>query len=141
MSRRTDRKQLVARQEVVAAPALPQPRACTDHSFELPPALHLATGAMFLGFVTVLSLAFSHHMLVSYGVIAAFIAAFFAVPAIFVRSAPEASRALRWHEFLDKGIDTATGRTGAGEATVLVLVLPFLILCFGFAVVAIAALV
>ena len=51
------------------------------------------------------------------------------------------SRALRWHEFLDRGIDTATGRTKAGPATVLVLVLPFLILCFGIAVATIAALV
>jgi hypothetical protein len=43
--------------------------------------------------------------------------------------------------FRYKGIRTATGRSGATEATVLVLLLPFLILCFGIAIVSIAALV
>jgi hypothetical protein len=140
MSRRIDHKQLAASNEVVASPA-PVQRACNDHNFGLPPVLHLATGALFLGFVTVLSLAFSHHMLVSWGVFAAFITAFFAVPAIFVRTSPEGRRALRWDEFVEKGIDTETGRTGAGEATVLVLALPVFVLCWAVAVATIAAVV
>jgi len=36
---------------------------------------------------------------------------------------------------------TATGRSSAGEATALVLLLPFLIFCFGMAVAAIAMIV
>jgi hypothetical protein len=43
--------------------------------------------------------------------------------------------------FRHKGIRTETGRTAAQEATTLVLLLPFLILCFGVAIATIAALV
>ena len=141
MTARIDHKDLLAGARIVPAPVLAEPRSCTDQSFELPPVLHYATGAMFLGFVSVLSLAFSNHMAVSFGVIAAFIAAFFAVPTIFARSDGSGGRALGWHEFAERGVDTATGRIGAGEAATLVLLLPFLILCFGIAVVTIAALV
>jgi len=138
MTRLIDHKQLEAAFEIVPPPTA---RSCGDHSFELPPALYIATAALFLGFVTVLTLAFSGHMLVSYGVFAAFIAAFFAVPAIIVRASPQGTRALGWYEFMDKGIATATGRSGALEATVLVLALPFLVFCFAVAVVTIAAVV
>jgi len=47
---------------------------------------------------------------------------------------------LSWSMFRYKGVETATGRTSAAEATVLVLLLPFVVLCFGIAVVTIAAL-
>jgi hypothetical protein len=43
--------------------------------------------------------------------------------------------------FRYKGIQTATGRTSAREATILVLLLPFLILCFAIAIATIASLV
>ena len=120
----------------------PVQRACDDQTFELPTGLYIAMAMMFAGFVAVLSIAFSGDMAVSFGVIFFFLGAFFAVPALFPRMAPEGRRsALRWAEFLDRGIDTATGRTSAGSATVLVLVLPFLILCFAIAVSIIAALV
>jgi hypothetical protein len=137
--RHIDQAQLVAAHELVESPI---PRACEDQSFELPTGIFVAMGLMFVGFVAVLGFAFSGHMAVSLGVIFAFLAAFFAVPSIFATQARDASsRALRWHEFLDRGIDTATGRTKAGSATVLILALPFLILCFGIAVATIAALV
>lgn len=130
---------LAARAEIVAPPA---PRACQDHSFDLPPALHIATGGMFLAFIAILSLAFmSPIMAIVFGVCVAFLTAFFAVPAIFVKTSPKDHRALRWAEFVDNGVDTATGRTGAGEATTLVLLLPFLMVCWAIAVVTIAALV
>ena len=98
----------------------------------------------FLGFVTILTLAFSGHMAVSFGVIIAFILAFFAVPAIFAHAGTNeqrGSRALDWYEFLDKGVLTATGRCRGSEAAILVLMLPFLIFFFGVAVALIAALV
>ena len=38
-------------------------------------------------------------------------------------------------------LSTATGRASAREATILVLLLPFLILCFGIAVAAMALLI
>jgi hypothetical protein len=92
---------------------------------------------MFAGFVAVLGLGFrGGHMAVVYGVIFTFLAAFFAIPAIF-----QQKQGLSWARFRYKGIQTATGRASATEASVLVLLLPFLILCFGIAVATIAALV
>jgi hypothetical protein len=125
---------LIARDEIVAAPA---PRACEDQSFELPGGLYAAMTVMFAGFIIVLGSAFrGGHMAVAYGVIFAFLAAFFAIPAMFQRK-----RGLSWGMFRYKGIQTATGRTSAREATILVLLLPFLILCFAIAVATIASLV
>jgi len=73
-------------------------------------------------------------MALVYGVIFAFIAAFFAVPAILPAMAPSRKKALSWADFRSRGIETATGRSSAGEATVLVLLLPALIFCFGIAI-------
>lgn len=143
MTRRFDRSQLLIREEIVSPPPLLTP-ACDDHSFELPTGLYIGTAGLFLGFVTVLTLAFSGHMGLSYGVIVAFIAAFFGVPTIFAHAGPDEqrrTRSIRWDDFLSKGIATATGRCSGAEATVLVLALPFLIFCFGVAVATIAALV
>ena len=144
MTRRLDYNQLLVRAEIVRSPTPPSRTACDDHSFELPPRLYAAMAGLFLGFVTVLTLAFSGHMRVTYGVIAAFMVAFFGVPAIFTRLGPDEqrrTRSLGWYQFLDNGVATATGRCSGGEATVLVLLLPFLIFGFGVAVATVAALV
>jgi hypothetical protein len=129
---------LVARDEIVAPPGL---RACDDQSFELPGRLYAAMVAMFAGFVLVLSFAFrGGHMAVSYGVIFAFIAAFFSIPAIFPKmTSGRRRKALSWAMFNYKGIVTQTGRMSAKEATVLVLLLPFLVFCFAVAVAMIAS--
>lgn len=132
MTSRLTSETLLARDEIVASP---EPRACDDQTFELPAGLYVAMGLMFAGFIVVLSLSFRDQMAVSYGIVFAFLAAFFAVPVIFMRAKPRSSRsALSWLEFVDRGIDTATGRVSAREAALLVLLLPFLILCFGIAV-------
>ena len=131
---------LAARDEVVVSPA---ERACRDHSFELPAAIYVAMGGLFLGFIAVLGAASANaSMVVPLGVIVAFLAAFFAIPAIFTRAAPdESAGALSWSRFVESGIETATGRESAASATVLVLLLPFLIFCFAVAIATIAALV
>ena len=134
---RLDKAQLDLRSEIVAPPVA----AWQDYSFELPPGLHLATAALFLGFVGVLSLAFaSPGMAVPFGIFVAFIAAFFSVPAIFIRKAPEGSaRAKGWAEFMEDGIAIQHGRCGGRDAAVLVLVLPVLIFCWALAIAVITA--
>ena len=133
MSRRVNQQQLVVSREIVAAPLA---RACTDRSFTLPPVLHIATAVLFLGFVTVLGLAFATPgLLVPFGVIAFTIAAYFSVPSLWARMKPESrTKALSWDEFLDNGVDTMTGRTSAREATTLVLLLPTLVFLWAVAV-------
>lgn len=139
MTTRVKAEILVARDEIVASPAA---RACDDQSFELPTGLYIAMASLFAGFVGVLSVAFrGGHMAVVYGVIFAFIAAFFAIPAMFPAMAPNRKKALSWTMFRMRGIQTATGRTSASEATALVLLLPVLIFCFGMAIAAIAMIV
>lgn len=138
---RLDKAQLSARNELVAAPLAPPAAIWQDYSFELPPVLHFATAALLLGFVGVLSLAFANpEMAVPFGVFVAFIAAFFAVPAIFVRGAPEGSaRPRQWAEFMERGIAVEHGRCSGRDAAVLVLALPVFIFCFAVAVAIIAA--
>ena len=139
MSLRQTQNLLLASDEIVGAPSK---RACDDQSFELPTGIYVAMASMFAGFVTVLSFTFrSGHMAVVYGVIFAFIGAFFAVPAIFPAMERDGRAALNWSDFNHCGIATATGRASAREAVILVLILPFLILCFGIAVATIAQLV
>lgn len=127
---RQSKQELLAQGEVVAAPV---ERACTDQTFELPGGLYAAMAAMFTGFVAVLAMVLhGGHLVVAFGVIFAFIAAYFAVPWMFPRAAGKS--ALSWDEFSDRGIMTATGHSTAREATILVLLLPGLIFCFGLAV-------
>ena len=140
MVARIRKAEVLAHADIVAAPQ----RACTDRTFELPPAIHIATALLFIGFVSVLSFAFRNpELAVPYGIFVVFIAAFFAVPGLWARMKPVDSRtpALTWTRFAEQGIDTATGRTSATEATILVLLLPFLILCWAIAVATIAALI
>jgi hypothetical protein len=140
MTARYNSQILVARDEIVAPPA---PRACEDHSFEMPTGVYVAMALFFAGAIAVLATAFTSGMAVSYAIVFAFLIAFFGIPAIFVRTAPgdEGSKALGWSIFRESGIATATGRTSGGEAAMLVLLLPFLILCWAIAIVTIAALV
>ena len=140
MTRQISQEVLAARAELVS---LPPARACEDHNFGLPPAVHLITGALFLGFVSVLCLALANPSLaVPFGVFAAFIIAFFAVPAVFVKASPERGRqAMRWSEFMRGGIAAGDGRCSGGEAAILVLMLPAFIFLWAVAIATIVALV
>ncbi|GAA4709690.1 hypothetical protein H9L13_01310 [Sphingomonas lutea] len=139
MTRTIDHKQLAASARIVPAPALPQ-RACEEHSFELPTRLYAALALCLFGFLAVMTIGFAAPMLaVPMGINFIFLAAFFAVPVIFVRTSKDKGGAMRWSEFARKGVDTATGHSSAAEASVLMLTLPVLILCWSIAVVVIAA--
>ena len=141
MTRPIDHKQLMAAARIVATPALEQ-RACEDHSFELPGALYVALASCLFGFLVVMTIGFAAPMLaIPMGVNFFFLAAFFAVPTIFVSASRGGSRPLRWSEFRRRGVQTATGHSSADEASVLMLTLPVLILGWAIAVVSIAALV
>lgn len=140
MSRRVSHDVLIARDEVAVAP---DQRACHDHSFELPPAVYGMMAALFAGFVGVLCLALRNpELAVPFGVIIAFIAAFFTVPAVFVRSAPQDEPpSLSWSLFMDRGIATEHGRCTGREAVVLALLLPAFIFLWAVAIAVIVALV
>ena len=123
---------------------LPVRRPMTvDRSCELPTGLYAAMAALFFGFVAVMAIGFgAPGMVVPTGIIVVFIACFFAVPAVLVRTHPETRQpAMTWQRFQREGIATHYGPASAREATIQVLILPVLIFLFGVAVAAIAALV
>lgn len=121
----------------------PRVAAPTDRTFELPTGLYVATVALFLGFITVLSVGFAHpEMIIPFAIFTLFIVAGFGVPAIWTRQAPETkSRPKTWTRFRQEGIMTAYGRTNARDAAVQVLILPTLIFVWGLTCVLITALV
>jgi hypothetical protein len=138
MSVRVDPIQLQADARVVAAP---NERSCQDHSFELPTGLYIAMAALFFGFLAVLAIGLqTPGLIVPMAINFVFLAAFFGVPAIFVRSTKDDSRAKSWSRFMDRGIDTANGHSSGKEAAVLMLVLPVFIFGWSLAIVTITAL-
>jgi hypothetical protein len=136
-------RQLIAEQAIVhAEPALRLPTA-VDRSFELPTGLYVAMAALFFAAAGVMAFGFAAPgMVVPTAIIAVFIAMYFAVPAMWVRMKPEnPQRAASWAQFRKNGVMTPYGRSTAGAATVQMLILPVLLLCWGIAVVTIAAVV
>jgi len=136
-------RQLVAEKAIIhGAPALRLPTT-VDRNFELPLGLYAATAGLFFAAAGVMAIGFAAPaMIVPTGIIAVFIAMFFAVPAMWMRMKPEnPQRLTSWSRFRQNGIMTAYGHTSAGAATVQVLILPVLILLWGLTVVLIAAVV
>ncbi|MEO7505168.1 MAG: hypothetical protein ABIT69_08310 [Sphingomicrobium sp.] len=142
MTRRIDPVALKARDELALAPPAEAARSFPNRTFGVPPVLHLATAGLFLGFLATLGLGFrAPEMVVPLAICFIIVSAFFAVPAKWVRMGPfNRDHALGWAEFRANGIATHTGHCDAGSATVLVLLLPALIFCWGVALVTIAAL-
>ena len=139
MTRRIDHAKLLARDEIISSP---HQRACDDQSFELPPGVFRAMAALFFGFLAVLTVGLAEpQLIVPMGVNFVFLTAFFAVPAALIGASRNGPRSLRWSEFMQKGIETATGHNSGKEATVLVLVLPALIFLWAVSIAIIVAFV
>ena len=123
----------------------PQLRVATtvDRSFELPAALYVGTAGCYLAFLATMAVGFGNpHLILPMAIFVTFIVMAFAVPAMWMRMKPDHPQALTsWSRFNRHGIMTAFGRSTAGAATVQVLILPALILAWGFITVTIAALV
>ena len=136
-------RQLIAEKAIIHETAALRAPTTVDRNFELPLGLYAGTASLYLAFVGVMALGFGNPgLIMPMGIIVIFIAMFFAVPAMWMRMKPEHPQKLTaWAHFRQQGIMTAFGHTAAGAATVQVLILPLLILVWGFAVVTIAALV
>ena len=136
-------RQLLSDQAIIhEASALRLPHT-VDRNFELPGGLYVAMAALFFAAAGVMAFGFAAPgMLVPTGIIAVFIAMFFAVPALWMGMKPENPQRLTpWRRFRRDGIMTAYGHSTAGAATIQVLILPVLILLWGITVVTIAAVV
>ena len=142
MAERRTRERVAEQAIIHQAPVLRVPTTA-DRNFELPAGLYVATAGGYLGFLGLMALAFGNPALVvPMGIIVTFIAMFFGVPAMWMRMKPEhPQRLTSWSRFRQQGIMTAYGHSTAGAATIQVVILPVLILLWGFAVIAIAAMV
>lgn len=140
MTTRLAKHELIARNEIVAAPA---PRACTDRNFNLPVALHAAYFGFFFAFLGVMWAVFAGPgLVVPMGVFVAFLAAFYVVPMKWVTMKPaNPSRAIDLSQLMTNGIDTINGRCSGGAAVAQVLVLPALVFAWGISIAVIVALV
>ena len=142
MAERLTREHIAEKAIVTESAALRLPHT-VDRNFELPTGLYVTMAALFFAAAGVMAFGFAAPaMIVPTGIIAVFIAMFFAVPAMWVRMKPDnPQRATSWSRFRQQGVMTAYGQSTAGAATIQVLILPVLILLWGIAVVTIAAVV
>lgn len=142
MVERLTRQQIAEHAIVHEAPILRAPTT-VDRNFELPTGLYVAMAGLFFAFIGVMALGFANPaMILPTAIFAVFVAMFFAVPAMWARMKPDnPQQPLTWARFRRQGIMTEHGRATANAAIVQVLILPVLILLWGFAVVTIAALV
>jgi hypothetical protein len=138
MVERLTRQQIAEQAILHEAPTLPM---TVDRTFEVPTGLYLAMAGLFFAAAGVMALGFAAPMMVvPTGIIAVFIAMFFAVPAMWVRMKPDnPQRATSWQRFRRQGIMTAYGRSTANAAAIQMLILPALILLWALVVVTIAA--
>ncbi|MBI1403663.1 MAG: hypothetical protein GC147_10655 [Porphyrobacter sp.] len=124
----------------VAAPVRHQVEI--DRNFGLPTPLYAATIGCYLAFLAIVGTAFANPvLLIPMVIFALFIVAAFGVPAVWTRLAGNTSQAQTLGEFEIRGVMTHTGRLAPRDATVQVLILPVLLVCWGIAVAVIAAIV
>lgn len=142
MVERLTREQIAEHAIVHEAPVLRVPTT-VDRNFELPAALYLGTAGCYFAFLGVMAAGFGNPALIlPMAIFVVFIAMAFAVPAMWMRMKPDhPQRLTSWDRFRRQGIMTAFGRSGANAAAIQVLILPVLILLWGFVVVTIAAFV
>ena len=144
MTARIDPKQLVAAREIVVAPpAKPAPRACTERDFNIPTALHAGFFGLFLAYLGVMWIGFGNpNLAIPMAIFVFFTVGFYAVPMLWATmKGPNETFAMPLARLWDEGVATHTGLTSGGAAAAQVLVLPVLIFLWGVAVVTIAALV
>lgn len=140
MTSLTDRERIADKAVLRKAPPV---RTIVDRTFELPLGLYVATVVAYLGFLGIMAVGFGNpHLAIPMVIFTVIVLMGFGVPAVWVRLKPEATaRALDWGRLASKGIQTFTGPVSSRDAAVQVLVLPVLILFWGFAMVTIAALI
>ena len=125
----------------VAPPAFAKPNR-VDRQFDLPPVLHLATFGGFFAYLGIMWLAFGNPELVlPFVIFVTFLAASLIVPAYWERIADQDGPKQSFAEFLQEGVECATGRVTAGEAMVQVLIMPAMLVFWGLSIAAIRAFV
>lgn len=108
-----------------AAEAMPQPAAAVPDMPKAAGVMMIAAYAALMGaFVVTIHGARADFAIV---IAAFYLMMFFAIPAIFLGAENDRTRRPDLVQFLDRGIDTATGRISGGGALVQMLIVPILL--------------
>lgn len=120
------------REPVMGAPSVP----------DMPAAAGIMMIAVYAGLMGIFALTIAHDAPAGFAVAIGvfFIAMFFAVPAVFLSVEQDGSRRPSLSAFMERGIDTATGRISGAGALVQMLVVPVL-LAFGVLAIGVITLV
>lgn len=112
-----------------------------DCGFELPKAVYVTTVASYFAFLAVMMATFRNAEIgLVMAICAVYITMAFGTPALWTRMAPsQPINQQSWKSFVRHGIETHTGKTGCVDATIQVLILPVLILCWGVGIALIVA--
>lgn len=139
MSRHITRQTAECRGEIVAPPSL---KRRVDRSFGLHPALHIMTFAGFAVWLLIMGVTFADpELAIPFAVFFVFLAAAFVVVASWARIEGRTGPFVSWSEFRREGFDCLTGHLSAGETMAQVLIMPAMLIIWGFAVAIIHALV
>lgn len=138
MSQKIQGAELARIAEVSAAPV----RTRVDRNFGLPTGLYVATVALYLAFMGVMtSLFLNPSLAIPLVVMVGFIIVAFGLAGMWTTMQPDNDTSpLSWGQFSSRGIQTLSGHLTAGEASAQVLILPVLILVWGLAIAVIVAL-
>jgi len=138
MAQHISQQDLTRIASVTDAPA----RTRVDRNFGLPTGLYVATVALYLAFLGLMTALFANgDLAIPLAVMAGFIVLFFGLGGVWTTMKPDNdTHPMTWGQFSARGIETLSGRLTAGEAAAQVLILPVLILGWGCAIAVIVAL-
>lgn len=142
MSRPIKKADLVSSQQLAPAPSLPNLRQDIEsRHFDLPAALHTSYFGLLLAYLAVMFLGFrAPGMIIPIAICVIFTVGFYVVPALWSGMRPQrGSEPANMTTLLGGGIQTHVGWMSGRDAVVQVLTIPVLVLCWGLAVVSIAA--
>jgi hypothetical protein len=137
------REQIEAQAQIHTNPPAASGQPPMNRTFELPSSLYITTVALYLGFMAVMMVGFGNPVLIlPVAVIVFTIIVGFGLPRLWTGLAPDSGQqAKSYGRLAHDGIQTGSGKTAAGDASVQVLILPVLIFLWGIVTVIIAALV
>lgn len=137
MAQHISQQELTRIASITDAPA----RTKVDRNFGLPTGLYVATVALYLAFLGLMTTLFANgELAIPLAVMAGFIVLFFGLCGLWTKMKPENdTHPMTWGQLSARGIETLSGRLTASEAAAQVLILPVLILGWGCAIAVIVA--
>lgn len=110
------------------------------HVFDLHPVLHIAVFGGFAVYLAIMWSAFADPGLaIPFVIFGVFLAAFFIVPALRARMAPDAGPRALWADFRREGMPTGSGHLTANAVMAQVLIMPAVMILWGLAIAVIRA--